>query len=247
MDRRTFLAASSVGVAAAMAGCVGRGLSSDDEAGSTPASDSDETEITVSADGDVESEPDRATVRIGVDAEGDTAEAVTSELATEAEQLREAFDELEIPEDNIEEGRYRVHPKRGEDEDGFRGTRSFEVIIDDVDRVGEVIDGSIQAGADDIGRVNFTLQETTRDELRKDAIDNALANADEEAQHVADNRGVELTGTKSVTTSDVNVHSSRYTVAALENGAEDASGATTEIDADPVSVSASVTVVYTFE
>ncbi|RKD95719.1 SIMPL domain-containing protein [Halopiger aswanensis] len=251
-NRRQFLAASGVGIAAAMAGCASNAMSDDEGAPSTNGTgsdDSDGREITVSASGEVEAEPDKATISVGVEARGETAEAVTDELAAGAEQLRQAFDDLEIPEENVEEGRYRVRPEPSRDGESevIRGTHSFEVTLEDVERVGDVIDAAVEAGADDIGRVNFTLQEETRDQLRKEAIDQALANADDEAAYIADNRGVELAGTKSVTTSDMQVHGVSHAVGYSAGAAEDAAAPRTEIDADPVTVSASVTVTYAFD
>ncbi|SDJ98370.1 SIMPL domain-containing protein [Natronorubrum texcoconense] len=242
MDRRQFLAASSIGVAAAVAGCTGSALSSDE--GGETTRETSENEITVSADGEVEAEPDRATVSVGIEASGDTADEVRDELASRSDPLREVFDDLGIPDENVEEGRFRIHPVR--DGDGFEGSQSFHLTIDDVEEAGVVIDESIDAGADDIGRVNFTLREETREELRNDALDEALANADSEAEHVAANRGVEITGTNSVTTSDVSYGTTRY---AADDVAEtdDAAPPETEFDAGPVSVSASVTVTYGFE
>ncbi|MDS0473442.1 SIMPL domain-containing protein [Natrinema sp. 1APR25-10V2] len=245
MDRRQFLAASTVGLAATVAGCAGSPLSTADS-GSDGNQSAGRGEITVSANGEVEAEPDRAIVSVGVEASGESAEAVTDELATGAEQLRATFDELGIPEENVEEGQYRISPvrRRTGEEAGFEGTHSFEVTLTDVDRVGEVIDAAVAAGADDVGYVNFTLQEETRAELRKDAIDAALANADAEAAHIADNRGVSLEGTTAVTTGGVQVHPVRQEAMASGDAAGDAPP--TEIDAEPVSVSASVTVTYAF-
>ncbi|PGF15593.1 SIMPL domain-containing protein [Natrinema sp. CBA1119] len=260
MDRRQFLAASSIGLTTAVAGCAGSPLSSgdagtepDDEPGSNsdtaPESESSATdadgEISVSASGEVEAEPDRAIVSLGVEASGESAEAVTDALSSGAKALRAAFDDLEIPEENVEEGQYRVYPARGRNADGFEGRHSFRVAVAEVDRVGEVIDGAVEAGADDVGHVSFTLTEETRSELRKDAIDAALSNADEEAGHVADNRGVELEGTTAVTTGDVQVNSVRRETAATDDAAS-GGAPPTEIDAEPVSVSASVTVTYAF-
>ena len=243
MDRRQFLAASSVGVAAAMAGCTGSALSSD-ENDQAASSDTTENEISVSADGEVEAEPDRATVSVGLEASGDTADEVRDELASRSDPLRETFDDLGIADENVEEGRYRVHPER--DGDGFEGSRSFHLTVDDVEQVGVVIDESIDAGADDIGRVNFGLREETREGLRNDALDEALANADSEAEHIAANRGVEITGTKSVTTNDVSYGTTRYAADEVAE-TDDAAPPETEFDAGPVSVSASVTVTYGFE
>lgn len=253
MDRRQFLTASSVGVAATVAGCMGSPLSSTETDSTDPGSaadgdgDVDDGEITVSASGEVEAEPDKAIVDIGVEASGDTADEVTSALSTGADRLRTAFDDLGIPDENIEEGRYRVHPNHTRDgeTDGFEGAHSFEVTLTDTSRVGEVIDASVEAGANNIGRVNFTLQEESKSELRKDAIDAALANADEEASHIADNREVELEGTTSVTTGDVRVHTVRYDNMSAEDSAGNAAPPT-EINADPVTVSASATVTYEF-
>ncbi len=254
MDRRRFLAASSVGLAAAVAGCIGSATDGDDpDSGSNADSDSESNangddadgEITVSASGGVEADPDQATVDVGVTATGESAEAVTDELATGTERLREAFDDLGIPDENVEEGRYRVHPAREREVGGFEGAHSFDVTLTDVDRVGEVIDAAIEAGADDVGRVRFALQAETRSTLREDAIDAALENADAEAAHVADNREVEITGTTAVTTGDVQVHAVR--TEAGDDATGGAGGAPpTEIDSDPVSVTASVTVAYAF-
>lgn len=254
MDRRQFLAASSVGIAATIAGRIGAARSDtaeerpDADARTESAADdrgrADRGEITVSASGDVEAEPDRAVVTVGVRASGESADAVTDELATGADRLRDAFDDLGIPPEDVEEGQYRVHPAREGDAEGFEGAHSFEVTVTAVDRVGEVVDAAIEAGADDVGRVRFALQEETRAALRRDALDAALATADEEAAHVADNRNVELEGTTAVTTDEVRVQPIEES---LSNGDATTDAAPpTEIEAGPVGVSASVTVTYAF-
>ncbi|WP_339104648.1 SIMPL domain-containing protein [Haloterrigena salinisoli] len=252
MDRRQFLAASSLGTAAAIAGCIGGGRSDTDagtdaDARTESAADererADRGEITVSASGDVEADPDRAVVTVGVQASGESADAVTDELATGADGLRDTFDDLGIPSENVEEGQYRVHPVHDRDAEGFEGTHSFEVTVTDVGRVGEVIDAAIEAGADDVGRVRFALQEETRATLRREAIDAALATADEEAAHIADDRNVELEGTTAVTTGDVRVQPVEESLSSADAAAD---APPTEIEADPVGVSASVTVTYAF-
>lgn len=249
MDRRRFLAASTVGVATAIAGCAngvlgaGPGRSSGTIQGAPPEDDAG-NEIEVSADGAVETEPDRATLHVGVEATGESADEVNDELRRDAETLRETFDELGIPQENVESGRFDVRQRRRES--GFEGRHSFQVALDDVDRVGEVIDEVIAAGADDVGRVRFGLQDETRERLRNEALDRALENADVEASHVAANRNVEITGTRSVSTTNVDVAPVRAPVEYDAEMADDADAPPTEIDSGPVSVSASVTVVYSF-
>lgn len=252
MDRRQFVAASGAGVAAALAGCIGTAFEDEpttDGADAKGAGSSRSTEryIEVSASGSAETEPDRAILRLGVEATGDDASDVRDELAEGAEALRATFEELGIPEENVQSGRYaiRERPRRREEDPElvFEGTHSFEVELDDVDRVGEVIDAAVDAGADDVGRVNFTLREETRAAVRDEALDDALESADAEAEHIADNRGVEITGTRSVSTSDVDFSPVRYDASHVVAEADDAAP-DTEIDSGPVSVSATVRVVY---
>lgn len=251
MDRRQFLAASGVGIAVATAGCMEGvlGAEGDPESESNangrgaPPEDDPGNAIQVSAEGVVDAEPDRAILTVGVEASGETADDVTDELAAAAETLRETFDELGIPEDRVESGRFDVRQRRNGG--GYEGTHSFQIELEEPDRVGDVIDASTAAGADTVGRVRFDLQEETREDLRNEALDEALANADEEAAHVAANRGVEITGTRSVSTTGGGVRPVHETVAEMGD-AEDASAPPTEIDAGPVSVTASVTVTYSF-
>ncbi|GAB7018173.1 SIMPL domain-containing protein [Halostagnicola bangensis] len=247
MDRRQLLAATAVGVAVTTAGCLGDIVSGDggDNGQSTGAADSSDNEIEVQASGDVETEPDEAVASVGIEATGDSADEVNGELAERSETLREAFEDLEIPDENIESGRYNIREERNGT--GYEGSHSFQLQIDDVDRVGEIIDASVDAGADDIGRVSFGLSDELRATMRDNALDHALENADDEADHIADNRGVEITGTKSVSTSNVDVVPVRYDAGADVAEADDAAAPSTDIDSGPVSVRASATVVYSFE
>lgn len=245
MNRRQFLALSSAGVAATVAGCVS---SADEDDGNLPSGGSttgdDYGEIEVSATGTAETEPDRAVARIGVEARGETADDVRADLADGSDALRATFEDLGIPEDNVRTATFRINERR--QESGFEGVHAFSVEVDDVDRIGEVIDAAVDAGADDVGRVNFTLQDETRKELRDDALDDALANADSEAEHIANNRGVEIVATQSISTTDVSFGPVRTD--ALEYAVDDAdAGGQTELDSGPVTVTATVAVVYRFE
>ncbi|MCU4740883.1 SIMPL domain-containing protein [Halobacteria archaeon AArc-m2/3/4] len=244
MNRRQFLAVSGIGVATAMAGCVGSAFEDESEPEAQGLAGDEYGTIEVSASGRAETDPDRAIVHVGVEARGESADDVRSELVEGAESLRETFAELGIPEDDVQTANYRINERR--QETGFEGVHAFRVTVDDVDRVGEIIDASVEAGADTVGRVNFTLQDETREALRDEALDDALANADEEADHIAGNREVEITATQSVSTTDVDVRPVRYD-AAHEVADDGAAGQSTEIDSGPVTVSATVTVVYRFE
>ncbi|MCU4925382.1 SIMPL domain-containing protein [Halobacteria archaeon AArc-dxtr1] len=256
MERRQVLGVASLGIAAGLAGCAGAVPDAETDGRDTTTSTETEPDdattergseaeptlsIAVDARGEVEAEPDEATASIGVQATGDTAEEVNEELAERSETLRETFDELEIPDENVETGRYDIREDR--DEAGYEGTYAFTVTIDDVDRVGEVVDAAVDAGADDVGRIRFGLSDDRRVEMREAAVDHALENADAEAAHIAENRGVEDVTTRSVSTSVVDVVPAAHEPTA-DVAEDDAVAAETEFDTGPVSVSATVAVEY---
>ncbi|AXR79281.1 SIMPL domain-containing protein [Natrarchaeobaculum sulfurireducens] len=253
MDRRRFIAVSAVGAVGTLAGCTGAAQedgsqnSADSTRGAAPESAA-ERSIEVRANGEIETEPDEASMHVGLEVTGDSADEVETELAEQAEELRAAFEELGIPNDDVESGRYDVRPER--DGTDYEGSHSFHLTIDDVDRVGDVVDGVTAVGADDVGRINFGLSDERRAELRDDTLAHALENADEEASSIAADRDVSITGTKSVSTRNVDVQPATADAPEADmQVAEDdtAAGTSTEIESGPVVVTASVEVAYGFE
>jgi len=108
-----------------------------------------------------------------------------------------------------------------------------------VDAVGEVIDVAIDAGADEVQRIEFGLSEEREREVRETAIENAMANAEGDATVLADSSGLELAGAYSVSTANAGVTPYRVSDAAVM--AESGAGAATGIETGDVSVRVSVT------
>ncbi|MFC4987992.1 SIMPL domain-containing protein [Saliphagus infecundisoli] len=240
-NRRRFLAGTATLVATATAGCTGTAFRPGSGEG---AGDPDPTGngrlVEVSAGGEASADPDRARARLGVEAAGETAEAVRTELATDGEQLRAALSDL-VPERNVRTAGYRIGERR--QGTGFEGYHSYAVEIEDVDRVGEVIDRAVEAGADDVGRVGFALAPDTREELREEALADALASADREAEAIAADRGADIVETAWVSTAG----GGRPVEDPIPEAATDAARAPTALETEPVSVSVSVTVGYRLE
>ncbi|MFW5917125.1 MAG: SIMPL domain-containing protein [Halorubrum sp.] len=237
----------AVGVAllVLLAGCSGL-------AGSTGgAAVGDETEldrsIEVNADGEATDEPDRATVRVAVTATGSNPETVRDELATGDDELRAALTDWGLDEDDIRTDRYDVRETRETREDPerdeYEGVHQYEIAIHDVDAVGEVIDVSVDAGADEVQQIQFGLSEERESEVRETAIENAMENADADAAVLAESSNLTVTGVYTVSTGNTGI--SPYRVSDAEMMAEDsADGASTGVETGDVSVRVSVNVVY---
>ena len=243
MHRRTFLAGAACSTVA-LAGCLGDENPDENTElaalGTVDEADAAGT-IETSGSGTVEEEPDLATMRVSVEETGDEAEDVRTQLAERAEEVRDALIEAGIDEDDITTSRYDLGEQR--QEPGYEGSHRYQVTVRDVDEVGRIVDVAVDAGADDVGRIQFTLSEATREDLRGLALERAVEDARSDAESIAAAKDLEIVGVVSVSTDDRGVSPQR---GSLEM-ADDADNASTEIDEGPVTVSASVTVVYGFE
>jgi uncharacterized protein YggE len=245
--------ATAVGLAllVALAGCAGfagstgaAGSGANAAPGEGPALD---RSIEVTADGEATAEPDRATIRVAVTASGNDSAAVRDELSAADESVRAALTEWGLDEDDIRTDRYGVRESYETRDDPerttYQGVHRYAVTIDDVDAVGEVIDVAVDAGADEVQQIEFGLSEEREREVRAAAIENAMANADDDAAVLANSSGLEVTGAYSVSTADAGITPYRVTEDAMAAGG-DGGNAATGVETGDVSVQVSVNVVY---
>ena len=203
--------------------------------------------VTVTASGEAETEPDKAVVQVAVEATADDPTVARQHVADNASSMRAALVDLGLPADavrttgfDIYEDRVRPPEPDAEPETTHRARHSFAVEVDDTSRVGRIIDAAVDNGATGVHGVEFTLAEDTRNELRQEAIDEAMADARAQADAIAAAGGLTITGVDRVQTGDVG---GPRPVPMLERaGAGDGGG--TSIESGAVSVRATVTVVY---
>lgn len=215
-----------------VAGCAGAG-----------GSDGGTRTITVTDTGQVEAEPNRATVELTATGTGPDAATAQRRLTRNATDLRNALDEAGVGEERIRTVRYDIYTDRRPepDEPRSRAVHAFEVTVDGVDRVGPVVDAAVGSGASEVGGVRLGLTAERRDELRQQALGRAMAGARTEAGTIAANGNLTVAGVASATTADVDIGGPlvRTEAAAL---AGDAGG--TSIESGPVTVTATVQVTY---
>jgi uncharacterized protein YggE len=215
---------------------------------STDDSPGDRT-ITVSATGSAQTSPNQAVVRVAVTAEGDDAAQVRNSLATDADNLRTALDELGV---TYETNRYGIeeqrHPPRQEreraetgDEPTYRGIHAFTVTLDDPETTGAVIQATTGADAE-VNTVQLTLSDQRRSELRNQAIKNAMSDAQTQATTIATAGNLSVSSVASVDASERRYRPVQVEMAA-DVGGDDGS-APTVIDNGEVSVSYNVEVTY---
>ena len=251
MRRRTFLTAAAAGTALTLAGCLSHGSETTERDPLSAAgieAEVDESNATatiqVAGTGTAEAEPDVAVLSVTVEESGDDAESVRAGLAERTERLRDALTDAGVDEEDVTTRRYDIRERRRSP--GYEGIHAYEVEVEDVDAVGEVIDTAVDAGADGVGRVSFTLSDDRREAVREEALEEAVDAARSEAEVIASAKGVELVGVVTVSTTGTDLRPHRGPAVATDDVADEAAAAT-EIDEGPVSVSARVEVVYAIE
>lgn len=249
MNRRRFIAAVGTSTTLALAGCLSNASESADinplgtaTTGDGGVNATGSPTVHVRGIGEAEADPDVARMHVAVEESGEDAESVRAGLAERAEDVRGALIGAGVADEDVTTGRYDIREQRRGP--GYEGIHAYDVEIDDVDAVGEVIDTAVDAGADDVGRVNFTLGDERREELREDALHDAIETARGEAETIAAAKDVELTGIVTVSTTSIDMRPQRATVQPTDDVAQEADTTPTEIEEGPVSVTAQVEVIY---
>jgi uncharacterized protein YggE len=162
--------------------------------------------ITVVGQGSAHVEPDIARVTIGIETSAESVAEAVQENGAQMDSILAALEGSGIDEKDIQTSNYSVHLDRypetlpraiveGEEEAQapqpvYRVSNTVSVTIRELDRVGDVLDGVIEAGANNIWGVSFGLDdpEAAIAEARADAVADAL----DRAGALAELSGVEL-------------------------------------------------------
>lgn len=209
-----------------------------------------EQTVTVSASGKVTRKPDRAVVMLAVESYASTAGEAAESNAKRMQQLVAALRRLGLGDDEIETVSYQLHPEYDYSPDGprrppeeriigYRAINMVRVTIDEIERVGEVIDAAIRTGANRVHGIEFMLRDP--EAARHDALREAVENARGEAEALAAALNRRLGPALSVTTApgyDRPVYAARADMAVA------AMPAPTPIEPGTLDVVANVTIVF---
>lgn len=253
--RRLPLATIALALLLVTAGCSAVVGSENDPAASTgsPASSSNGAlqsasdrgpTIEVGAAGQIQTQPDQAVLRVAVEATGQNASVVRQRLAANASSMRAALTDMGIDEGHITTTDYDIRNQRryGGPEDErppVFGRHAFVITLTDLNRTGRVVVTAVENGATSVNDVRFTLSSDRRDELREQALSEAMENARDRAGVIAEGADLTVTGVGSVTTADVGYRPVRFETAAMAGA-----NAGTSIEGGAVTVTAHVTVTY---
>lgn len=146
--------------------------------------------ITVVGEGKVTIKPDMAQATIGVDVTRPTVKEASAEASQVMNRVLSALKELGVAERDMQTSGFSVWQERPYNPDGTQGppvyhvTNQLNVTIRNLESLGAVLDAAMNAGANNIYGVTFSLSDTTQAEAeaRRKAVENARAKAEDLAR-----------------------------------------------------------------
>lgn len=207
--------------------------------------------LTVSGSGEARVDPDLATVRLGVTAQAATARAAQEQVSRTAGAVLDTIRKLGIPDKDIQTSGLSLSPlySQGRTEEerqapkitGYQASNSVNIRIEDLTKVGPVIDAGLGAGANTLDGVEFGLRND--EAARAQALADAAGKARAKAQTLAKALGLTLGNILEVAEGGVSVMPQPYQRYGRAM-AELSVAADTPVSAGQVGVQASVTLRY---
>ena len=203
-----------------------------------------QNQITVSGQGKVYAKPDVALISLGVTTQATTVADVTKQNTDKMNAVIAAVKKLGVADKDILTTNYNLTPvysnsyivptpvtmmypsstgsaiiKTGTKLTGYSLEQNVQVKIRDFTKVGDILSQSTSAGANQVGDLQFTIDnpQQFQDQARAQAISQAKTNA----QNLAKSSGVSLGKI-------INVYENNYTVPMVYNSAMKAGGGVTE-------------------
>ena len=157
--------------------------------------------ITVSGKGEIVIKPDLAVVNFSVISEAASVDLAMAENTEKINSITGFMKNSEIEERDLKTTSFRINPRYewhneiiGREERrvlvGYEVYQSLEVRIRDMEKIGAIIQGGSELGANQIGSLQFTVED--RESLESQARKIAIKDAKEKAEILSDELGVRL-------------------------------------------------------
>jgi uncharacterized protein YggE len=161
--------------------------------------------ISVSGVGVVSATPDMATVSVGVTTQARDATAAVAANNRAMTALHKALDDFGIADRDRQTSNFNIHPRydrrtndgRAPEISSYEVNNQLTIRVRDIDRLGDVLNAVVKSGSNRIGSLSFG--NSNEAELRDEARQLAVANAQHKAQLYATAAGGELGRVVSIT------------------------------------------------
>jgi len=154
---------------------------------------SSERTVTVTGSATIRSAPDEAVVTLGVRTQAPTAEGAMQQNANRMAAIMRVLLDQGLRQGDIATAWINLYPNydsSGLTIVGYTAENQVTATVRDMGRIGRIIDGTVEAGANVLGGIAFQLSD--ENEGRDDALAEAVADARRKAEILAEASGATL-------------------------------------------------------
>ena len=153
--------------------------------------------IYVTGEAEVKAVPDLLIVSLGVATQARTVAEAREQNAQRMQSVTDAVKKLGIPAGDISTSHFAVNPQYDYQERrtpprivGYSVSNQATVRLEDIDRASDLLDRALEAGANSIGNLTFTVKDPAK--LKVTAYEQAVRDAQSKAQILARAAGVQV-------------------------------------------------------
>ncbi|NJD76216.1 MAG: DUF541 domain-containing protein [Candidatus Methanoperedens sp.] len=153
--------------------------------------------------------PDTATMTAGVLTQAATAKEASEKNAASMNAVINAIKNLGIGDKDIRTSYLSIQPVYNYPRDGgtptitgYSASNNVEVTTGNIEKLSDIVDKSVAAGANQVGGVSFSVSEEKQKQIRERLLSNAAKDAREKADNLARSLNVRITGVRTSSISD---------------------------------------------
>lgn len=196
--------------------------------------------ITIEGSGNLSVEPDTVSINIGVSTNSSNAKNAQENNAKIVNDIYTNLYSLGLSKNNIETSSYNFSPTYDSENNkinGYSVNNTITITTNDTSSIGEIIDVSLKAGANQVNSITFSRKNATS--LKQEALKQAVTDAKNKANAIAKELNVEIINVVSVNEQNVSVYSNRLNSYALKSAEIG-----TTISSANVDINATVNIVF---
>ena len=202
-----------------------------------------ESKISVSGTGEIRVSADTAVISLGVNARDKDVLKAQQKVNESIAAIRAALTEQGVSEENINTefiNIYVTYDYRDDQEEveAYNASSTLAIKVTEMDKVGALIDAAFSAGANTLNGISFSASDTS--EAKAEALREAVADAKNKADVLAEASGLKITGIESLSEDGVFSYENNVGNVYAKMAVAETADAGTVVQAAKLIVSASV-------
>jgi uncharacterized protein YggE len=164
--------------------------------------------ISVSGSASTSVIPDTASISLGVITQAATAKEASDKNAASMNAVIGALKNLGVQDKDIRTSFLSVQPVYNYSRDvptivGYSASNNVEITTMMLDKLGDILDNSTSAGANQVGGISFVISDEKQSQVRDGLLGDAVKDAQGKADKLAESLGVRIAGVKTASISEV--------------------------------------------